>query len=134
VTTGAHPQRPGGIANGIAALTGRRDCLDAMVAEFRRRRDIIVARLNQIPRFRCALPRGAFYAFANVTATGIASRELADYLQYEAGVAGLDGGCFGQYGDGCIRFSYANSQEKLREAVDTIRKVSPHWEANVATR
>jgi aspartate/methionine/tyrosine aminotransferase len=105
-----------------------------MVAEFHRRRDIIVAGLNQIPGFHCALPRGAFYAFANVTATGIGSRELADYLLYEAGVAGLNGGCFGEYGDGYIRFSYANSQEKLREAVARIQKVSARWEAAVPVR
>src|SRR5664280_1724216 len=116
---------------GIAALTGPQDCIDAMVAEFRRRRDIIVAGLNRIPGFRCALPGGAFYAFANVTATGISSRELADILLYEAGVAGLNGGCFGQYGDGYIRFSYANSQENLREAVARIQKVSARWEAGV---
>jgi aspartate/methionine/tyrosine aminotransferase len=119
---------------GLAALTGPRDCIDAMVAEFQRRRDIIVAGLNRIPGFHCALPRGAFYAFANVTGTGIGSRELADYLLYEAGVAGLDGGCFGQYGDGYIRFSYANSQEKLREAVARIQKVSARWEAAVPVR
>ena len=119
---------------GIAALTGPRDCIDAMVAEFRRRRDIIVAGLNRIPGFRCALPGGAFYAFANVTATGISSRELADFLLYEAGVAGLNGGCFGQYGDGYIRFSYANSQENLQEAVARIQKVSARWEAAVVAR
>jgi aspartate/methionine/tyrosine aminotransferase len=118
----------------IAALTGPRDCIDAMVAEFQRRRDILVAGLNQIPGFHCALPRGAFYAFANVTATGMGSRELADYLLYEGGVAGLNGGCFGQYGDGYIRFSYANSQENLREAVARIQKVSERWEAAVAAR
>jgi aspartate/methionine/tyrosine aminotransferase len=119
---------------GIAALTGPRDCIDTMVAEFQRRRDIIVAGLNEIPGFRCALPRGAFYAFANVTATGMSSRELADYLLYEAGVAGLNGGCFGEYGNGYVRFSYANSQENLREAVSRIQKVSARWEAAVAAR
>ncbi len=119
---------------GIAALTGPRDCVEAMVAEFRRRRDIIVAGLNQIPGFRCGLPGGAFYAFANVTGTGIGSRELADYLLYEAGVAGLNGGCFGEYGDGYIRFSYANSQANLREAIARIQKVSTRWQAAAAVR
>ena len=95
---------------GIAALIGPRECVDAMVAEFRCRRDIIVAGLNQVPGFHCELPRGAFYAFANVTGTGLGSKELADYLLYEGGVAGLNGGSFGEYGDGYIRFSYANSQ------------------------
>jgi aspartate/methionine/tyrosine aminotransferase len=103
-----------------------------MVAEFHRRRDIIVAGLNQVPGFHCALPRGAFYAFANIAATGMSSRELADYLLYEAGVAGLNGGCFGQYGEGYIRFSYANSQENLRQAVARIQKVSARWETEVA--
>jgi aspartate/methionine/tyrosine aminotransferase len=119
---------------GIAALNGPKDCVDAMVAEFRRRRDIIVAGLNQIPGFRCPLPGGAFYAFPNVTATGMSSRELADFLLNEAGVAGLNGGSFGKHGDGYIRFSYANSQANLIEAVARIRKVSAHWQAAVATR
>jgi aspartate/methionine/tyrosine aminotransferase len=113
---------------GIAALTGPRHEVDAMIAEFRRRRDAIVAGLNQVPGFYCAQPGGAFYAFANVTATGMRSKQLADLLLYEAGVAGLDGGCFGEYGDGYIRFSYANSYEKLMEAVSRIRKVSAQWE------
>jgi aspartate/methionine/tyrosine aminotransferase len=116
---------------GLAALAGPHDCIDRMVAEFRRRRDILVAGLNAIPGFRCALPRGAFYAFPNVTATGMSSRELADYLLYEAGVAGLNGGSFGRCGEGYIRFSYANSQENLREAVARIKKVSSRWEAAV---
>ena len=76
---------------GIAALTGPQDCVTAMVAEFRRRRDAICRGLNEIPGFRCAVPGGAFYAFANVRGTGIDSKELADYLLYEAGVACLTG-------------------------------------------
>jgi aspartate/methionine/tyrosine aminotransferase len=119
---------------GIAALNGPRDCVEAMVAEFRRRRDIIVEGLNQIPGFRCPVPGGAFYVFANVTATGMSSKELADYLLYDAGVAGLDGGCFGEYGDGYIRFSYANSQEKLKEAVSRIQKASVRWASAVGAR
>jgi aspartate/methionine/tyrosine aminotransferase len=103
-----------------------------MVAEFRRRRDIVVAGLNQIPGFRCPVPGGAFYAFPNVSGTGMGSKELADFLLYEAGVAGLNGGSFGEYGDGYIRFSYANSQENLREAIARIQKVSARWEAGVA--
>jgi len=119
---------------GIAALTGPRDDVDAMVAEFRRRRDAFVAGLNQIPGFRCPLPGGAFYAFPNVTGTGMGSKELADFLLYEAGVAGLNGGSFGQYGDGYIRFSYANSFSNLMEAVQRIQKVSTRWESAVAAR
>src|SRR6266481_4266166 len=83
---------------GIAALTGPRDRVDAMVAEFRLRRDAFVAGLNQIPGFRCALPGGAFYAFANVTGTGMSSKELADHLLYEAGVSCLSGAAFGEHG------------------------------------
>jgi aspartate/methionine/tyrosine aminotransferase len=119
---------------GIAALTGPRDEVNAMVSEFRRRRDAIAAGLNQVPGFRCTLPGGAFYAFANVTATGMHSKELADFLLYEAGVAGLDGGCFGQYGDGYIRFSYANSYENLMEAVARIQNVAARWEPAAAVR
>jgi len=117
---------------GIAALTGPRGEVDAMVAEFRRRRDAIVAGLNQIPGFRCALPGGAFYAFPNVTGTGMSSKELADFLLYEAGVAGLDGGAFGKYGEGYIRFSYANSMPNLMDAVSRIQKVADRWAAVAA--
>jgi aspartate/methionine/tyrosine aminotransferase len=113
---------------GIAALKGPQDCVGIMVAEFRRRRDAIVAGLNRIPGFRCAVPGGAFYAFANVTGTGMDSKELADYLLYEAGVSSLNGGCFGEYGEGYIRFSYANSMDNLTEAVNRIQKASPKWE------
>jgi aspartate aminotransferase len=116
---------------GIAALDGPQDCVDSMVAELRRRRDAICAGLNSIPGFRCAVPGGAFYAYANVTGTGIPSKELADYLLYEAGVSCLNGGCFGEYGEGYIRFSYANSLPNLMEAVKRIQKVAVRWEANV---
>ena len=112
---------------GIAALEGPQDCVTQMAAEFRRRRDAVCAGLNTIPGFRCPLPTGAFYAFVNVQETGIASKELSDYLLNEAGVACLNGGAFGAHGDGYIRFSYANSLENLLEAVERIRKVSPRW-------
>jgi aspartate/methionine/tyrosine aminotransferase len=117
---------------GIAALTGPQDAVAAMVAEFKRRRDAFCAGLNQIPGFRCALPGGAFYAFPNVTATGLSSRQLADLLLEEAGVSCLNGGDFGEYGEGYIRFSYANSYQNLMEAVERIRKVSVKWQAVVA--
>jgi aspartate aminotransferase len=112
---------------GIAALTGPQDCVDAMVAEFRRRRDAICKGLNEVPGFRCAVPGGAFYAFANVTGTGMGSKELADFLLYEGGVSCLNGGCFGEYGEGYIRFSYANSLPNLEEAVRRIKAVSHRW-------
>ncbi|HXS94872.1 MAG TPA: pyridoxal phosphate-dependent aminotransferase [Candidatus Limnocylindrales bacterium] len=114
---------------GIAALTGPQDCVTAMVAEFRRRRDAVCQGLNEIPGFRCAIPGGAFYAFPNVEGTGMSSKELADFLLYEAGVSCLDGGCFGEYGKGYIRFSYANSMDNLMEAVRRIQQVSERWEA-----
>jgi aspartate/methionine/tyrosine aminotransferase len=112
---------------GIAALEGPQDSVASMVAELRRRRDAFCVGLNQIPGFRCALPGGAFYAFANVTGTGMKSSELADYLLSEAGVACLDGATFGQYGDGYIRFSYANSLANLLEAVERIKKLAARW-------
>jgi aspartate aminotransferase len=118
---------------GIAALDGPQDDVTAMVAEFRRRRDVIVKGLNEIPGFRCRVPAGAFYAFPNVSGTGVPSRELADLLLYEAGVACLDGNCFGAYGDGYLRFSYANSLENIQEALGRIRKASERWAHRVKT-
>jgi aspartate/methionine/tyrosine aminotransferase len=112
---------------GIAALEGPQGAVEGMVEEFRRRRDAFCAGLNRIPGFRCTVPGGAFYAFANVTGSGMKSRELADYLLYEGGVACLDGGAFGQYGEGYIRFSYANSPANLMEAVERIGKLAPRW-------
>src|SRR5262245_7639590 len=110
---------------GIAALTGPQDCVDVMMAEFRRRRDAFCAALNEVPGFRCPIPGGAFYAFPNVTGTGIGSKELADLLLSEAGVACLNGGSFGRHGEGYIRFSYASSLENLLEAADRIKRTVP---------
>jgi|SRR5271157_2216 len=111
----------------IAALEGPQDAVEAMVEEFRRRRDALCAGLNQVPGFRCSLPGGAFYAFANVTGTGMKSGELADCLLYEGGVACLSGASFGGCGEGYIRFSYANSPANLLEAVERIGKLAPRW-------
>lgn len=105
---------------GIAAITGPQDECEAMVAEFRRRRDQFIAGLNTLPGFRCPMPQGAFYAFPNISATGIPSKQLADALLQEAGVAALSGTAFGAYGEGYLRFSYANSLENLMQAVDRI--------------
>jgi aspartate/methionine/tyrosine aminotransferase len=107
---------------GIAALTGPQDGPENMVAEFRRRRDAFVAELNTLPGFRCAMPEGAFYAFPNITRTGFSSKELADRLLDETGVACLSGTSFGAYGEGYLRFSYANSLENLLEAADRMRR------------
>jgi aspartate/methionine/tyrosine aminotransferase len=107
---------------GIAALNGPQDDVTKMVEEFRRRRDAFCAALNTVPGFRCPIPGGAFYAFPNIQGTGWNSKELADALLQKAGVACLSGTAFGEYGDGYLRFSIANSHEKLMDAVERIRK------------
>jgi len=107
---------------GIAALTGPQDAVAVMVNEFRRRRDAFCAGLNALPGFRCAIPGGAFYAFPNISGTGLTSDALADGLLQEAGVACLSGTAFGAYGEGYIRFSIANSYENLMDAVERVRK------------
>jgi aspartate aminotransferase len=106
---------------GIAALEGPQDEVDRMVAEFGRRRDAFCAGLNSLPGFRCPIPEGAFYAFPDITGTGRTSNELADALLNEAGVAALSGAAFGEYGEGHLRFSIANSFENLMDAVERIR-------------
>ncbi|MFO7676567.1 MAG: pyridoxal phosphate-dependent aminotransferase [bacterium] len=106
----------------IAALEGPRDEVDAMLAEFRRRRDVIVKGLNDLPGFRCRLPSGAFYAFPNVEDTGIDCKVLAGRLLEETGVACLDGTCFGKHGNGFLRFSYANSVANIERALDKLRR------------
>ena len=108
---------------GVAALTGPRDEVDAMLAEFRRRREAVVAGLNALPGVSCVMPRGAFYAFPNVTETGYGAKELADLLLNDAGVAVLAGTAFGSYGEGYLRLSYANSLENIEEALDAIGDV-----------
>jgi aspartate/methionine/tyrosine aminotransferase len=106
---------------GLAALTGPQDDVEKMTAEFRRRRDAFCAGLNTIPGWKCEVPGGAFYAFANIKATGRSSKDVADALLNEAGVSCLDGAGFGEFGNGYVRFSYANSYENLMKAVDRIR-------------
>ncbi|HAX43326.1 MAG TPA: aspartate aminotransferase [Solibacterales bacterium] len=104
----------------LAALDGDQGPAEAMIAEFRRRRDVFVERLNAIPGFRCAMPEGAFYAFPNIEATGWKSKPLADALLAEAGVACLSGTAFGAFGEGYLRLSYANSMENLEAAAEKI--------------
>lgn len=106
---------------GIAALEGPQDDVDKMVAEFRRRRDAFCAGLNSLPGFKCPIPEGAFYAFPDITGTGRTSKELADALLNDAGVACLSGATFGCYGEGHLRFSIANSYENLMDAVERMR-------------
>jgi aspartate/methionine/tyrosine aminotransferase len=112
---------------GFAALTGPQDAVELMVGEFRKRRDAMVQALNTVPGFRCTVPAGAFYAFPNVTGTGMSSKDLADFLLTEAGVACLSGTAFGRHGDGYLRFSYANSLENIMQAIERVRKVSTKW-------
>lgn len=106
---------------GIAALNGPQEAPARMVAEFHDRRDVFCDGLNALPGFRCARPQGAFYAFPNITGTGWKSKPLSEALLNEAGVACLSGTAFGEYGEGFLRFSYANSLENLAEAVERIR-------------
>ncbi len=113
---------------GVAALTGPQEPVTAMVTEFQRRRDAFCAGLNDIPGLRCAIPGGAFYAFANVKGTGRSSKEIADSLLNDAGVSCLNGAGFGEYGEGYVRFSYANSYENLMRAVERIQA----WSAKQA--
>jgi aspartate/methionine/tyrosine aminotransferase len=102
----------------LDALTGPRDEVDKMLAEFRRRRDFIVDGLNKLPGVRCKLPSGAFYAFPNIEGTGLDCKVLAHRLIEEQGVACLAGTCFGKFGDGFLRFSYANSIENIGKALE----------------
>ena len=106
---------------GLEALTGPQEEQRKMVETFRRRRDLFVAGLNEIPGFRCPMPAGAFYAFPDVRGTGMASADLASHLLEEGGVACLSGDSFGEYGGGCIRFAYANSTANLEEGLRRIR-------------
>ena len=92
-----------------------------MVAAFYERRQIIVSALNQIPGFNCTKPGGAFYAFPNVSFTGISARKLQDKLLNEVGVATIAGTSFGDHGEGYLRFSYANSTENIERAIERIQ-------------
>lgn len=107
---------------GMEALTGPQDDVVRMAAAFKERRDTIVEGLNAIPGIRCFKPRGAFYVFPNIEGTGLESKELQEYLLDEAGVACLPGTSFGEYGQGFLRLSYANSLENIRLALARIRE------------
>ena len=106
---------------GLAALTGDQSDVDKMMVEFRERRQLFIGMLNEIPGVKCRMPNGAFYAFPNITGTGYTSEDLATRLLNEAGVAALAGTAFGEYGEGYLRFSYANSRENLAEAARRMR-------------
>lgn len=106
----------------IEALIGPQDSVDKMVMEFKRRRDVIVDGLNKIEGISCLKPKGAFYAFPNITKTGLTSDEFANLMLDNAGVACLAGTAFGSYGEGYIRFSYANSVENIQKALKRIEQ------------
>ncbi|WP_353187078.1 pyridoxal phosphate-dependent aminotransferase [Bosea sp. (in: a-proteobacteria)] len=107
---------------GLAALTGPQDAVHAMVAEFDRRRKAVVKGLNALPNVSCAVPKGAFYAFPNVSKTGWKAKKLASALLEEAGVATIGGPDFGVHGEGYIRLSYANSLENIERALERMKR------------
>jgi aspartate/methionine/tyrosine aminotransferase len=104
----------------VEALRGPQDAADAMRTEFMARRQLMVDGLNSVPGVSCVMPHGAFYTFPNVTSFGRSSTEIADHLLYDAGVCGLAGTAFGSYGEGYLRFSYANSRGNLSAALERI--------------
>jgi aspartate/methionine/tyrosine aminotransferase len=108
---------------GIAALQGDQTPVAAMVAEFKRRRDLIVDGLNTLPGVSCRSPKGAFYVFPNVKAIKRPSGQIAEAILNEAGVAVLGGQAFGEYGEGFLRLSYANSADNIRKALERMRPV-----------
>jgi aspartate/methionine/tyrosine aminotransferase len=122
---------------GVGALTGPRDEIEAMLAEFRVRREAVVGGLNALPGVSCVAPRGAFYAFPNISRTGLSSTEFADRLLTDTGVAVLAGTAFGSYGEGYLRLSYANSLERIETALGAIdelpRKRASSSQPRVAT-
>ena len=105
---------------GVEALRGPQESVDEMCAEFKKRRDVMVGGLNQIKGFSCLSPKGAFYVFPNIKQTGWRSKKLADALLDEAGVAALSGTAFGDFGEGYLRFSVANSIENIEKALDRV--------------
>jgi aspartate aminotransferase len=107
---------------GVEALRGSQEFVEQMVSEFQQRRDAIVAGLNAIPGVSCLKPAGAFYVFPNVKALPLNCRALADYLLQEAGVALLPGTAFGEFGDGYLRLSYANSIDNIQEALHRMKE------------
>ncbi len=107
---------------GIEALKGPQDDVEMMRKKYEERRNLIINGLNKIPGFSVKMPKGAFYAFANITGTGMTSKEISDYLLNEAGVATLPGTSFGKYGEGFIRFSYATSLDNIKEGLKRVEE------------
>jgi len=115
----------------VEALEDSTNAVPAMVEEYRKRRDIFVARLNHIPGFRCQMPEGAFYAWVNIEDTGRPAEEVQRLLLEEAGVAGIAGGAFGSEGKKFLRFSLVSAPHLLEEALDRIERVARGWRATV---
>ena len=115
----------------IEALRDSTNAVEAMVAEYRKRRDPFVAGLNQIPGFRCQPPEGAFYAWVNIENTGLSAEEVQKLLLEEVGVAGIAGAAFGPGGKKYLRFSLVSAGNLLEEALERIQRVSVHWRAAV---
>lgn len=116
----------------IEALRDSTDAVDAMVAEYRKRRELFVAGLNRIAGFRCQPPDGAFYAWVNIEDTGLSAQELASSLLEEAGVAAIAGAAFGSAGKNYLRFSLVSARNLLEEALERIERVSARWRATVS--
>jgi aspartate aminotransferase len=115
----------------IEALLDSTQAVEAMVAEYRKRRDLFVAELNGIPGFRCQAPGGAFYAWVNIEETGLAAEDVAKLLLEEAGVAGIAGAAFGPGGKNYLRFSLVSARHLLEEALRRMMQVSSRWRAAV---
>src|SRR5712691_9399079 len=116
----------------IEALRDSTNAVDAMVAEYRKRRDLFVAGLNQIAGFRCQVPDGAFYAWVNIEETGLSAEEVQKLLLEEAGVAGIAGAAFGASGRNYLRFSLVGARNLLDEALERMQRASVHWHAEVS--
>ena len=119
----------------VAAIEALRDStgsVDAMVEEYRKRRELLVAGLNRIPGFRCQAPQGAFYAWVNIEETGLSAEEVQTILLEEGGVAGIAGAAFGPGGKNYLRFSLVSARNLLEDALERIQRVSMHWRAAVS--
>jgi len=112
---------------GLVALTMDQGPVDEMMKAFDERRKLIHERLNALPGIRCAFPKGAFYAFANITGTGRSSREIQEFLLEQEGIASISGTSFGKFGEGYLRFSYANSTENISKAMDRMERALPSF-------
>jgi aminotransferase len=110
----------------LEALSGSQDCIDDMVAEYQRRRDLIVKGLNEIDGFRCNLPKGTFYTFPSVSKLGLPSTKIADELLEQAKLAGIPGSAFGEAGEGYLRLSFATSQRNILEGLARIKTWRAH--------